>query len=431
MVRHPRLFVTTLVLSFALGCANIHDRPDVGGDGTNPDSPDSPGGSTPPDPALCTADSGGSGQACEATGDCTAPLVCLNGKCVGPKNPDVTCDPVEGTTCKNANETCVGGVCVINPGACTLDDECPLGYLCTNGQCVPERDGNACAKPGPGPSLAGNWKFDSKLHLREALPGPIAGILGAAEKVRDLLEGRIDLGLPGIVEAVVGSVVAGIVVQYIPPWAQDLAYVLGDMSDVINDMRVESTVVLEGQPCDGVYRAKEKWDMITFNFRGTQLRVPPDKLPGVKEIVPDEFSARYSCGELFIDRHRIKGSLKDLIRYLLDTVTEATTGYYSIEDAIYDMVDCYGVAVTIDNYVYNNCSFCPAVTNIVNSACTSFLNQGVQQVSQAIDQATVELGLIKRKGIVKVDSETKLSGGKWYGSLAGGDFPGEFTATKK
>ena len=102
-----------------------------------------------------------------------------------------------------------------------------------------------------------------------------------------------------------------------------------------------------------------------------------------------------------------------------------------IEDAIYDMVDCYGVAVTIDNYVYNNCSFCPAVTGIVNSACTNFLNQGVQQVSQAIDQATVELGLIKRKGIVKVDSETKLSGGKWYGSLAGGDFPGEFTATKK
>ena len=113
--------------------------------------------------------------------------------------------------------------------------------------------------------------------------------------------------------------------------------------------------------------------------------------------------------------------------------TGATASCASVwgEDAIYDMVDCYGVAVTVDNYVYNNCSFCPSVTSIVNSACNGFLNQGVQQVTQAIDQATVELGLIKRKGIVKVDSETKLSGGKWYGSLAGGDFPGEFTATKK
>ena len=430
--------LTTLLalvaLSIApLGCAAIGDRPDLGGEGdpndpSDPNNPNNP--EDKPDPSLCLGD-GGAGGACEVTGDCAAPLVCLNGQCVGPQDPDVTCDPIEGVSCANAGEECVGGVCVINPGACQTVDECPLGFVCSGGQCVPERDGMACADPGPGPDLAGTWKFDSKLHLREALPGAVDKILDIAEDLRDLLDGKIDLGLPGIVESIIGGAVASIVRQYVPNWAQDLVYVLGDMSDIINDMRVESTVVLEGQPCNERYRGSERWDWITFVYRGTQLRVPPSMLPGVDEVVPDEFSAWYSCGELFIDKHRIEGSMSQLVRWLLDTVTQAVTGYPTVEQAVINLVDCYQIAVAIDNYVYQACSFCPVVTGIVNGACTGLLSAGVSKMTQAIDETIVELSLIKRKGIGNVDSGTRISNGTWYGSLAGGDFPGEFTATKQ
>jgi hypothetical protein len=151
----------------------------------------------------------------------------------------------------------------------------------------------------------------------------------------------------------------------------------------------------------------------------------------VTEVVPDEFSARYSCGELFIDRHRIQQSMRELVRWLLDSIAEAVTGFPTIEQAVSSMIDCYEVAVAVDNYVYSACSYCPVVTGIVQTACNVFVLAGVSEMSQAIDATTVELSLIKRKGIGKVDGATKLSGGKWYGSLAGGDFPGEFTATKK
>ncbi len=424
-----------LLLAFSLppvGCANIYDRPDVDGDPGNPLDPSDPGEPSSDDPGertMCMGDSG-SAKACEVTGDCSAPLVCVNSKCVGLQNPDVMCNAAEGGACKNAGEVCAGGVCMANPGACQTSDQCPLGYACSGGQCQSDRAAATCAEKGAGPDLAGTWKFDSKLHIRDAMPGVVAGVLDASGKVRDLLNGDIDLGLPGIVESIIGSVAGSIVRQYIPVWAQNLVYVLGDMGDVINDMRVESTVVFEKQACDGLYRGTERWNFITFTFRGSPMRVPPSNIPGVTEVKPDTFSARFSCGELFIDRHRIQGTLSQLIRWLLDTTTKAVTGYSTVEQAMSNMINCGQVGIAVDNYVYSACSFCPDVSSIVNVACLGFKNAAISKLTESINQSASELSQIKRKGIGKVDGATKLSGGKWYGSLVGGSFPGEFTATK-
>jgi hypothetical protein len=248
----------------------------------------------------------------------------------------------------------------------------------------------------------------------------------------NLITGDIDWGLPSVVEFVIGGFIASVIDNYVPPWAQDLVTVLGDMSDILDDMKVESTVTFSGQECGGVYRGSERWDWITFTFRGTQLRVPPSGLPGVSEIKPDEFAAWYSCGELYIDRHKIENSLSQLVRFLLDSITNAVTGYPDIETALYNMVDCYSFAIAVDNYVYSVCSYCPVVTGIIDAACTGLKTVGIAKITEKIDEAAVKMSVIKRKGIGTVEaSGTTLSNGQWYGALVGNDFPGEFTATKQ
>jgi hypothetical protein len=407
-------------------CAQIGDPQTF--DPDDPNNPDGPG--EPIDPALCEAD-GDSGSTCEVTGDCQQPFVCLNGACVGPQNPDVTCDVVDNVACPNADEVCVGGVCVINPGACVDNDACPLGYVCESGQCAPEREGQACSDVGPGPDLSGTWELDSTLHLRDGLPDVVDGILDVAEDARDLINGDVDFGLPGLVEDVIGGVIASIIDNYVPQYAQNLVVALGDMSDILDDMRVESTVTLRGEPCEGRYRGTEVWNRIRFTFRGQELVLAPDQLPGVDEIIPDDFAAWYSCGELFIDRHRIDQKLGGLVRFLVDNITNAITGAPNVETALQYLVDCPSFAFAVDNYVGQVCSFCPGVQSAVNFACNTAVNAGIAKISEEIDNAAVKLSLIKKKGIATVASGSQLSSGQWYGTLVGGDFPGEFTAQKR
>ena len=420
------LAAAALLLAVLSACAQIGDPQEINpGDPTNPDGPDGP-----VDPALCEAD-GDSGSTCEVTGDCMQPFVCLDGVCVGPQNPDVTCDPVENIACPNADEVCVGGVCVVNPGACTSVDDCPLGYVCEAGECLPERGGEACADVGPGPDLNGTWKFSSVLHLREGLPDVVANMLGVAEEARDLIEGNIDWGLPSLVESVIGGAIASIIDSYVPLYAQNMVVALGDMSDILDDMQVESLVTLAGEPCDGRYRGTEQWQRIRFELRGIDLFIAPEDLPGVDEIIPDDFSAWYSCGELYIDRHRIQQKLGGLIRFLVDNMANAVTGAPNVETALQGLVDCPSFASAVDNYVGQVCSFCPGVRSVVQFACVNAINSGIAKLSDEIDNAAVRLALLKKKGIATVTSGDQLTGGQWYGSLVGGDFPGEFTAVRQ
>jgi hypothetical protein len=430
-----RLLPALLLLSIASsvpGCAAIGDAPgfDEGGGSQPPGSGPNDPGSGPGDPAVCLGD-GTTGGVCDVTADCNAPLICLDGACVGPRDPSITCDVLDGVSCSGAGEVCVAGACVVKPGSCDSVDQCPIGYLCQGGQCLPERDGEACADTGPGPDLSGQWRADSVLHLRDGLPSVVASLLSTAQKVRDITLGNVNFGLPSLVNFFINSIVSSVVRDYVPQWAVNLAVVLGDLGDILDDMRVESTITLTGQPCAGVYRGTERWDFITFRFRGQELRVPPDRLPGVSQIIPDEFSATYSCGRLYIDRHRIRESLSGVLRFLLDNVTNAVTGRPNLEAALSDIVDCWGVAVTLDNYLYSVCSYCPIITGLVNTACNGLKATAINEMSQRIDAAAVSMSLVKRKGIANVAGDRDLSGGVWYGSLAGGDFPGSFSARRQ
>ena len=379
--------------------------------------------------ALCVGD-GQAGGACEVTADCDAPQIChTSGVCVGPKDAAYTCDPIEGIDCLEAGEECVNGLCIAAPGACETLDDCPNGFLCDAGQCSPERDGTVCSDPGSGPALAGTYKVESVLQLRDGLPDVVDKILDTSAKARDIVNGDLDVGLSGLVEDVVGFLVAGIIRQYVPAYGIDIVNALGTMSDVLNTMGVEGTLTLDGQACDGNYRGSHKWDWVKVTLQGVEMRIKPEQLPGVSEVLPEDFSARYHCGDLLIDRHRIRGTLGELVRWVLDTGTQAVSGHPNIETALGGIVNCPAVGNSIDSA----CTVpfvCGAIAGGVTLACEGFKQAGIAKVKEAIDEAAVKLSVLKLKAVVPVNADGSLGAGTWYGSLVGGDFLGTMQATK-
>lgn len=399
-------------------------------DPSNPSGPPGGPGDEPVDPAACVGD-GGPGSVCVVTGDCEAPFVCADGVCVGPHNPDVACDPIEGKLCAGADEVCVANVCVLLPGACVTVDECPLGFLCADGQCVPDNDGTACADPGPGPDLGGTWAVTSHLYMRDGLPGVVAGLLDVSELLADFVEGDIDLGLPAPVEFLIGALVSSIIDAYVPPWAQDLILVLGGFADVLDTMTVEQTVTLAGLPCDANYRGSSTWDTITFEYKDEIITARPEDIPEIGPITPEDFGARYSCGQLYIDRHRVQNSLTWLVRWLLDTLVEATTGYPTVEEAIDAAIDCDGIAAGINSAWQSACGCSTDITAGIAATCTGFKADLMTQITMLIDEAAVNLSVVSLAGIADVQDASHLDPGVWYGAVIGFDFPGDFTGTRQ
>ncbi len=424
------LLATLLSVTFAAaGSACTGTITDGGGPGGNGPG-DGPGDKTPEqqeeEQLLCIGD-GQAGGACEVSADCDAPQIChTSGVCVGPKDPAYACDTIEGIGCLEAGEECINGLCIAAPGACSTLDDCPNGFVCDAGQCSPERDGTVCSDPGPGPALAGTYKVESVLRLRDGLPDVVDKILDTSEKARDIVNGNLDLGLNSAVEFLIGGIVAGVIRQYVPPYGIDIVNALATMSDVLNTMGVEGTLTLEGQACDGNYRGSHKWDFVKVTLQGVEMRIKPEQLPGVTEVLPEDFSARYHCGDLLIDRHRIRGTLGQLVRWVLDTGTQAITGQPNVETALGAIVDCPAVG----NTLAGACSLCGALSGIATGACQAFVQVGVAQVGQAIDDAAVKLSVLKLKAVIPVNQDGSLGAGTWYGSLVGGDFKGTLAATK-
>lgn len=430
------MLLGTLALG-AAGCAASLGDPNGNSDGTsdpsdpsNPTDPTDPTEPTQPDPMLCVGD-GGSGETCEVTDDCAAPLVCLDGQCVGPQNPSFRCDPVEGIHCPESNQVCVAGACVINPGSCDTVDDCPNGFLCESGTCVPDRDGESCADPGPGPNLSGTWDVNSSLHLREGLPGVVGGLLDVSELLADFIDGNVNLGLPSAVEFLIGALVQGIIDQYVPSWAQDLIVALAGISDVLDTMQVEGTWALQGSVCEANYRGSSTWDYLSFEYRGTVIRERPQDISEVGPITPEDFGARYSCGDLYVDRHRVSNSLSGLVRWLVNTVVEIATGYPTVEAALDAALPCDQIAAAINNAWQSACGCSSDVSVVVEATCESYKSDLIDQVVTAIDGAVVTLSVLTLKGVGNVQDANTLTSGVWYGSVIGGDFPGTFSAVRR
>ena len=436
-----QLRLSLVAISLFIGCSGEIVAPGAGnpagnggpsgGAGSGGSSNNSNGQATfPPE---CTNPPGGGAVPCQVTAQCAQPYVCIGGVCQPPSSGQVTCDV--DRPC--AAGTCTAGVCERVPGNCTQNQDCPTGMQCQSGACVPSGapPTNCASLPAP-PNLAGTWHETSTLHFRQALSSPLALLLDAGQVGRDLVTGNLgDLGVPGFIASILGPIVSSVIDQYVPAWAQQFLIALGDLHDILDNMRVKSDVTLT-ETCQNVYHGSEVWTRLEFTYRGMMVSKRPEDIPEIGQVRPEDFSARVLCGELYVDRHRIRNAVGGLLRWVLDTVVNIVTCadngpcYNSPEDAVNGIVDCDAIAQAIDDALSSAIPFAPSVYGAVDNACNGLKNQITSRIQMAIDQAVATFSVVSLAGQAHVAGASTLDQGVWAGSLVGSDFPGEWTANK-
>jgi hypothetical protein len=338
------------------------------------------------------------------------------------------------------------------------------------GACVPTNApaGN-CQQNSP--DLTGLWKVQSSLKLADAVPDAVNAVLNVGKIGSGILRGDLTvIGVPGFASFILGGLVRDALQQFcIPQWAINLFQSLGDLRDVLSDIRVQHDFQFV-PVCQGVYRVQERWTRLDFNFRGRVVSKRPEDFPEIGQVVPEVSSARVFCGVVYIDKHRIRDVLTRLLRQVVRESVHAamcigagtcqdigsnrytgcdTYGSYSSNGNFSDACDvCNGsddLSYAMQIIIQDN--FCPVFAQLMSDlgsslgapfdiygilwgACNGAAGGMANGFVAALNAAERKLSEMSLQGEAKVISPTAWSEGQWHGSLIGGDFEGTFTATK-
>jgi hypothetical protein len=399
---------------------------------------------------------------CTADAQCVPPTICQTstGICLEPTGK--LCDPVEGLGC-DPGDVCIGrrcarvpascsntstcpatwacrnGTCVPGgqgPGGCTTNSTCPVGQACINGLCVLKA---SCAIAHAPDRMQGTWQFDSTVNLREALSPCLGGLLSAAGLLRNVLDARFSIqGVPSFVSKMVESYLHQLMDQYVPPWGQQLIIALGDLNDIVGQMRVLSTVQTVSTGNDS-YVNSQQWDLVEFTYKGQVIAAPPYAIPGIGSVTIPDYPSYEACGVLFIYKHYVDKVIGGLIKWAIDTALLLVTCgvqdlpcFDSVEEALDETIDCFMLGVQMDQLIQSLWSEAPPVASIVAQACESEKQKLITLLSKELAALTTTLSLVELSGTVAIPNppgDSVLQGGKWYGVLGAGAAMGNFEGT--
>lgn len=414
--------------------------------------------------SLCVApppSPSGSGG-CKTDADCQKPTKCqtATGQCVEPEG--VPCDPFGVGDCKS-NEQCIGGVCTTVPTSCKNNSQCPATFACVSGKCQPQgkppsggctsssscSSGQACvngqckAKTTCTVShktdrLKGSWRYDQQLNLRQALGLFTKGLLSVAGKLRDVIEGKLSIkGVPGFITKLIQKYLKKLISKYIPPWGQQLIVALGNINDVLGQMRVVSTVRKTSVGRDR-YVSSEQWTLVEFTYKGKKVSSPPSAIPEIGKVKVNNYTATEVCGELFIQKHRVGnvvgGIFKWAINATLSLVTcnsSSVSCYNSVDQALQQTINCTQLALQIDSLVRSVWYSAPPVYSLLSVGCEALKKKAISALKKEIDGVKTKLSLLELSGTAKVTSASALDSGKWNGVLGSGLLKGNFSGTFK
>jgi hypothetical protein len=418
---------------------------------------------------LCEAPPTAPATGCTSDADCAAPTVCdvATGQCLQPTG--TACDPIEGTGCA-PGEVCVGYTCAKLPTGCSDNSDCPPGWVCDNGACVPGGSpptggckvpadcpaGNTCVNGVCTPKsnciivhspdrLAGTWSYDSTLHLQQALGPVFKGLLATGSLLSAIIEGTFAIpGLPSSVSSTVGKYLKQLIDQYVPPWGQQLVLALGDLDDILKDMRVLSTVETTSVGKDS-YVNSEQWDLVEFTFNGQPISTPPSAVPQIGQVTIPSYTSHEVCGVLFIDKHQVGNAMGGAVLWAVNAALSVVTCsvknvpcYSSVDQALQQTIDCQALGQQLDSVVKSIWSGAPSVAGLVTQACNAEKQKLIGELTKELAALTTQLSLLQLSGTVAIPDppgDTQLTGGEWYGVLGNSsskhNFEGEFSAKRQ
>jgi hypothetical protein len=290
----------------------------------------------------------------------------------------------------------------------------------------------------------------SSLHLREAVNPILGGILSIMTPLRDIIEGRFDIpGVPGFIEDLLEDVLRRLIDAYVPAWATELISALGNLNELLDDIRIQSTVELRATAPD-LYRADETWDLLEFRFRGEDFSGRPadilaEVMPGSSagdEVRLDPWTAREDCGRFLANRHSVRGVIGGLIRWAIEVAITAVscaagTCFTSIDDLFGGLIDCDALGGAVADALRDMTGGLIDLTGPITDACRRLAGGILGTLIRELDGITVRMELLELQGNATIRLEPDwdndgrhLDSGRWDGRLAGGNFPGEFEATK-
>ena len=383
------------------------------------------------------------GDVCEFDPECGEDHLCIAGRCTwDPRIPrtcldgemcpdglmcamDGRCVCAETADCPVGTVCAEDGSCVPEDGGCVAGDECPAGSLCDRGMCVPDA---ACDVVHPDLSTDPIWNVSSVYNFREALPGWLDGFLATVAGPFRFLAGDSDdpdLGLPGFVEDAIGAAIRSWAEDNLPPWALDAMGAIADLNDILSTWLVEERMRLTPAGRDA-YVGSNEWTQVSFEYRGMRMVGAPGDILGWS-YTPEDYEAQAVCGTLNIARHDVQVGIGAIIAWVADTVVyESSDGRYrDLEDMARSLqMPLCDQAYTLAEGIWSGAG------GLARSWCNSTVGGLIDEMLRAIEEALLELDLVKLKGYAVIVDGNRLEPGVWEGSLIGGDFSGTWSARR-
>jgi hypothetical protein len=341
-----------------------------------------------------------------------------NGQCVA---DELTCS--WEFPCTIMGQQCVGGWCVVVPGPCMSNDDCPVGDICTSGMCTPSCGGasaqckidadcgsgklcvacmctalSQCAMPTP--DLSGTpWSAHSDLHLDQALGSFGQAVVPILKDLRDAIQGCPTLGAT--------CILLELVVPIIPLPVQQLIVAIADFGDVLDnhDFLVDSTMTFTANGKPSGYNVHEEWTLLTFHYMGMTVMSTPQNTPEIGRAVTMDYGASAVCGVLYVDKHSVPGVLAGILKWILDTVVNISTNGQCT-----DVGQC--IASAID---------CAQVQDVAaQAACVALVNGLANKLDMALQSWLLNYTFMTLKGTAQVQAWNAIINGHWNGTLGNG-----------
>ncbi len=412
---------------------------------------------------VCTAPVTPPATGCTKDGDCPSPLKCelVSGSCV--QGTGKACDPMLRTACP-ADQVCLGNQCVPVPQGCQDNSECPSGFVCENTECVPQgkpstggcvtsgdcptdqvcvngncRPSGGCKISHAADRLKATWKFDSKLHLREALSPWLSDLLSAASTLNDIINGSFTIsGVPSIISGLVSSALKSVIDTYVPSWGKDLVAALSNINDICSDMRVLSTVKMTSAGTDA-YLCNESWDLVEFTYQKTKVSSAPSAIPSIGQVRVPAYTAYETCGTLLLSRHKVSNEVGGIVKWAIDTSlsvitcsSKSTPCYSSVSQALKMSIDCTSLGMSVDMMVMSLWSGAPSVASLVSVACEAEKKDLIDTIDKELAEISTKLSLMEMTGTATIPNpgaDNELRNGAWDGVLGSSSVKGNYTGT--
>jgi len=317
---------------------------------------------------------------------------------------------------------------------------------------------------------AGTYDTVNHFDFTDAIPGQAGEIISFVvdlfydpgkiiiDLIKELIAQYVGSWITDIAFSLFEDALADVVTNWLlnnsPDFIQDFFVVGQDLVQIVKNVELTSLLVLSKLTNDYYFQGIQNWVGINLYWK---LGCDPDD-PGYDEcgkypfsleelqdsdvpidLIQGQFTGMIAnYDNLIIDTHKIDLNYGKLILFVINEILlPAISGYNSLEDLLYSIIDCQSVA---DGIIGDVLSAIGIDEDDVEGACTSVVSFIVSPIEELISGLTFDSKLRIHGKCIMLDEDDdllvdRLLEGRWWGHVEmggdeGAEFEGDFEAVK-